>query len=127
MREERGRHRTSVSLDRWRESNSQLSNKLHWKNPSQISYIEDGLRYLAENYDELGISSIAMPALGCGLGGLNWDDILPLVEKYLGPIATLDVFIYKPKSADAGTGKAGGKKAKGRRASDDIAAQPSLF
>lgn len=47
----------------WTDGESQILNfptKLHWKNPSQISYIEDGLKYLAENYDGLGISSIAM-------------------------------------------------------------------
>ncbi len=114
----------------WTDGETQILNfptKIHWKTPSQLSYVEDGLKYLAENYDQMGISSIAMPALGCGLGGLKWDDVLPLVEKYLGPIPTLDVFIYRPKSADSRSGETKKRSKNEPSSQDGIAAQPSLF
>lgn len=123
----------SVAIGRpylWEDESHQILNfptKLHWKNPSELSYIEAGLKYLAEHHDEMGISSIAMPALGCGLGGLNWNDVLPLVEKHLGPIATLDVFIYKPKSAASKTSPSESEKSSSSTDSDSAAAQPPLF
>lgn len=45
----------------------------------------------------MGIDSLAMPALGCGNVGLNWNDVQPLIEKYLGSIVDLDVYVYQPQ------------------------------
>ncbi len=42
----------------------------------------------------MGIQSIGMPALGCGNGGLDWSDVAPLIEKHLGPIPGLDVYVF---------------------------------
>jgi O-acetyl-ADP-ribose deacetylase (regulator of RNase III) len=39
----------------------------------------------------MGIQSIAMPALGCGLGGLKWSEVQPLIVKHLGALPDLDV------------------------------------
>jgi len=70
-----------------------------WRNDSELEYVENGLKYLAENYQDLGIYTIAMPALGCGNGGLNWDEVKLRMEKYLGELPDLDVYIYPPISA----------------------------
>lgn len=43
-----------------------------------------GLKHLASSYGQMGIQSIAMPALGCGLGGLKWSEVQPLIVKHLG-------------------------------------------
>jgi O-acetyl-ADP-ribose deacetylase (regulator of RNase III) len=68
--------------------------KKHWRNKSRIEYIEDGLSYLVTNLEEMGITSLAIPMLGCGLGGLNWEeDVFPLVTKYLSPLK-IEVEIY---------------------------------
>lgn len=67
--------------------------KKHWRNPSKIEYIESGLKKLVENWDELGADSIAFPRLGCGNGGLDWDDVRPLMEKYLKNVP-LQIYIY---------------------------------
>lgn len=67
--------------------------KKHWRNPSKLEYIESGLKKLADNYERLGIESIAFPKLGCGNGGLNWSDVKPLMEKYLKPLP-ISVYIY---------------------------------
>jgi len=70
--------------------------KAHWKEGSDPAGIETGLEWLLENYKAEGIQSIAMPALGCGLGGLDWKDMGPLMCKYL---SRMDVraSIYLPQ------------------------------
>lgn len=54
-----------------------------WRDPSKLEYVEEGLRYLANHYREMGVVSLAMPALGCGLGGLEWSKVRPLMEREL--------------------------------------------
>lgn len=86
----------------WENDEVQILNfptKRHWKDPSQIEDIEAGLQYLATHYTDLGIATLALPPLGCGLGGLSWSDVKPMIEKYLGPIQDLDVFVYEPTSS----------------------------
>ena len=61
--------------------------------------IEDGLKHLAQSYQEMGINSIAMPALGCGLGNLHWGEVQPLIVKYLGNLPDLDVYVYEPQDS----------------------------
>lgn len=53
--------------------------KLHWRDPSKLEYIEKGLEDLVDLVYTLQIESIAIPPLGCGLGGLNKDDVLRLM------------------------------------------------
>ncbi len=67
--------------------------KRHWRDPSKLEYIEAGLHDLVKTYKTRGITSIAFPKLGCGLGGLDWNNVGALMERYLGPIE-LDVHIY---------------------------------
>ena len=69
--------------------------KQHWKMPGDIVSIEKGLQWLVDNYEKCGIKSLAIPALGCGNGGLNWKDIGPLLYKYLGKM-NIPVEIYYP-------------------------------
>lgn len=57
--------------------------KNHWKNPSRMSYITDGLIYVKNNYKNWGINSLALPALGCGLGGLKVDDVFDEIYSIL--------------------------------------------
>ena len=40
---------------------------------------------------------IAVPQLGCGLGGLEWEKVLNLIRKYLGPIQHITFYIYGPR------------------------------
>ena len=67
--------------------------KEHWRNPSKLEYIENGLRKFVNTYAEKHITSIAFPKLGCGNGELNWTDVQPLMEKYLRELP-IDVYIY---------------------------------
>lgn len=70
--------------------------KNHWRNNSNLAEIEKGLRWLCDNYKREGIKSLAMPALGCGLGGLKWRDVGPLMCQYLETLEVESVAIYLP-------------------------------
>lgn len=67
--------------------------KIHWKNPSNIEWIEYLLKRFVESYKQRGITSIAFPMLGCNNGGLKKEDVLPLMKKYLSEV-DIDVEIY---------------------------------
>lgn len=67
--------------------------KENWRNPSKLEYIEQGLFKFTSTYAEKNISSIAFPKLGCGNGELDWNNVKPLMEKYLKPLP-IDVYIY---------------------------------
>jgi len=67
--------------------------KNHWKPPSKMEYIEKGLAYFVAHYQEAGITSIAFPKLGAQNGKLSWEDVGPVMAKYLGPL-DIDVYIY---------------------------------
>ena len=57
--------------------------KLHWRNPSKYEYIRDGLAELSKALHEYNIKSIAIPPLGCGNGGLNWDIVKKMIVEAL--------------------------------------------
>lgn len=65
--------------------------KKHWRHPSKIEYVEAGLNKFVATYEEKGIREIAFPRLGCGNGGLDWEDVRPLMEEYL---ADLPIRVY---------------------------------
>ena len=61
-----------------------LPTKNHWKDGSDISLIENGLRVLVKWYNNQETKpSVALPRLGCGLGGLKWEEVKPLCAKWL--------------------------------------------
>ena len=76
-----------------------FATKHHWRNNSDISGIEEGLGWLAANYRVEGIKSIAMPALGCGLGNLEWKEVGPIMCQQLAQIG-INVVIYLPREKD---------------------------
>ncbi|MGN6270263.1 MAG: type II toxin-antitoxin system antitoxin DNA ADP-ribosyl glycohydrolase DarG [Sphingomonas sp.] len=73
--------------------------KRHWKGKSRIEDIESGLSALAQEVRERGIKSVAIPPLGSGLGGLDWDEVRPRIEAALRDVPDLDVLIYEPNGA----------------------------
>ena len=58
--------------------------KDHWRDPSRMEWIEDGLADMARQISTRGIESVAVPALGCGLGGLKWRDVKAAISDILG-------------------------------------------
>ena len=68
--------------------------KKHWRSPSRLEYIEAGLQKFCDSHVNLGITSIAFPALGCGNGELDYEtQVRSLMEKYLGDLP-ISIFIY---------------------------------
>ena len=75
--------------------------KRHWRNKSRIEDVESGLQALAEDLISWGIRSVAVPPLGCGLGGLEWSEVRPRIESYLAHLTDVDVIIYEQWLAEA--------------------------
>lgn len=75
--------------------------KRHWKGKSRIEDIETGLIALKAEIASRGIASIALPPLGCGLGGLDWSEVRPKIEAALGSIPGLRVVLFEPAGAPA--------------------------
>ena len=73
-----------------------FATKRKWRENSRLEDIEGGLDWVRRNFKAQGIQSLAMPALGCGLGGLDWKDVGPLMCKYLHGIG-IPVAIYLPR------------------------------
>ncbi len=110
----------------WEDDSTQVLNfptKRHWRDNSLLQDVDDGLKYLAGSYEQLGIQSIAMPALGCGLGGLKWSEVQPLIVKYLGALPDLDVYVYEPQGATAIRSDADGRDSGTQIAGDKISAR----
>lgn len=72
--------------------------KKHWRHPSKLEWVRDGLTDLRRMIQELGIRSIALPPLGCGQGGLEWKDVRSLIEQTLGDLSEVEVVAYEPTS-----------------------------
>ncbi len=74
--------------------------KRHWRARSKLVDIETGLEDLTRLIRELGITSIAIPPLGCGNGGLDWREVEPRILRSLKPLAdTVDIRIFAPAGA----------------------------
>ena len=73
-----------------------FATKRHWRTNSRIEDIESGLRWVQDNFKKEGIQSLAMSALGCTNGSLDWADVAPLMCKYLHRI-NIPVEIYLPR------------------------------
>jgi O-acetyl-ADP-ribose deacetylase (regulator of RNase III)/uncharacterized protein YwgA len=69
--------------------------KEHWKSISKVSDVEIGLDYLLAHYKSWGITSIAIPPLGCGNGQLEWKVVGPLIYKKIKQM-DIPVEIYAP-------------------------------
>jgi O-acetyl-ADP-ribose deacetylase (regulator of RNase III) len=72
--------------------------KEHWRDPSKLQWIESGLVALRRVIVESGARSIAVPPLGCGLGGLDWSDVSSRIVQSMTPAAEadIDVLLYPP-------------------------------
>ncbi|MBX9242632.1 macro domain-containing protein, partial [Klebsiella pneumoniae] len=73
--------------------------KRHWKGKSRIEDIVSGLEDLVRVVENYNIRSIAIPPLGSGLGGLEWQDVKPLIESAVKPLKQVQIAIYDPKGA----------------------------
>jgi O-acetyl-ADP-ribose deacetylase (regulator of RNase III) len=72
--------------------------KHHWRDKSRISDIESGLCSLVDEVRCLGVMSIAIPPIGCGLGGLNWSVVRPMIEHMFSRLPEVRVVLYGPRT-----------------------------
>jgi O-acetyl-ADP-ribose deacetylase (regulator of RNase III) len=70
--------------------------KGHWKTKSRMEDVESGLEDLIAKIRKLGIKSIAVPPLGCGNGGLPWNEVRPLIEAAFSQVPEVEVLLYAP-------------------------------
>jgi O-acetyl-ADP-ribose deacetylase (regulator of RNase III) len=69
--------------------------KTDWRKKADLKGIEEGLKWLVHEYKEEDIKSLAIPALGCGLGRLTWGEVGPILCTYLSKL-TIPVSLYLP-------------------------------
>jgi O-acetyl-ADP-ribose deacetylase (regulator of RNase III) len=75
--------------------------KRHWRGKSRLEDIRSGLLALVEEIKSRGIESIAVPPLGCGNGGLDWNVVGPMIREALAPLLDVEVILYPPNGAPA--------------------------
>lgn len=72
--------------------------KIHWENPSKYEYLEKGLVWLKKYLSDKENSTITIPALGCGHGGLDWAIVKDVITKYLGDLKA-NIYVFSPASS----------------------------
>jgi O-acetyl-ADP-ribose deacetylase (regulator of RNase III) len=73
--------------------------KRHWRGNSRMEDIDAGLKALVAEVRERRIRSIAVPPLGCGLGGLDWSDVRPRIENAFADLPDVRVLVFAPTAA----------------------------
>ncbi|MBX3635364.1 MAG: macro domain-containing protein [Rubrivivax sp.] len=73
--------------------------KRHWRGNSRLEDIASGLQALVADVRRLGIRSIAVPPLGCGLGGLDWAVVRPMIEDAFSALPDVKVLLFEPAGA----------------------------
>jgi len=72
-----------------------VATKEHWRRPSTLAYVAQALDALAATIADRGFAAVALPALGCGLGGLAFADVRPQMETKLRDTRAR-VVVYEP-------------------------------
>ena len=75
--------------------------KRDWRARSRLADIEAGLSALVAEIGRHRIHSIALPPLGCGLGGLEWTEVKPRIHRTLAGVADLDTLVFEPYRTDS--------------------------
>ena len=73
--------------------------KDHWRGKSKLAFIRDGLIDLVAQIKRLNIQSVAIPPLGCGNGGLQWEDVRPMIVGAFAAIPDVDARLFEPSGA----------------------------
>lgn len=73
--------------------------KKHWRHPSKVEWIREGLSDLVRVIRQKGIRSIALPPLGCGNGGLEWTQVRREIETALVELDDVEILVFEPVNA----------------------------
>jgi O-acetyl-ADP-ribose deacetylase (regulator of RNase III) len=71
--------------------------KQSWRHPSRLEWVAWGLERLAATIQRRGIASVALPALGCGRGGLEWLAVREEIIRYLSTLDGVEVLVFPPQ------------------------------
>jgi O-acetyl-ADP-ribose deacetylase (regulator of RNase III) len=72
--------------------------KTDWRKPAEYNYIEAGLKDLIKIILKNNIKMIALPPLGAGNGGLEWERVKKIIEKMLSSLPDVEILVYEPTS-----------------------------
>lgn len=75
--------------------------KRHYRQPSRYEDIESGLKALVAEIRRLEIRSVAVPPLGCGLGGLEWGKVKGMIEQAFAELPDIQVLLFEPGETPA--------------------------
>ena len=75
--------------------------KRDWRARSRLADVEAGLSALVAEIKRHRVHSIALPPLGCGLGGLEWTEVQPRIHRALAGVADLDALVFEPYGTDS--------------------------
>jgi O-acetyl-ADP-ribose deacetylase (regulator of RNase III) len=70
--------------------------KAHWRDQSRLADVQAGLEDLVRVIQDREITSVAVPGLGCGNGGLDWDDVRPAIEQAFARVPDVRVLLFPP-------------------------------
>ena len=82
--------------------------KIHWRQRTKMEWVTEGLKDFRRVIETKGIRSVAVPPLGCGNGGLDWQAVRPAIEAALGSMPGVEVIVYEPTAAYQNVAKRGG-------------------
>lgn len=71
--------------------------KRHWRGKARLDDIETGLQDLIQVLRDKKIHSVAVPPLGCGFGGLDWEEVRPLITSALESLPEVHALVYPPE------------------------------
>jgi O-acetyl-ADP-ribose deacetylase (regulator of RNase III) len=98
--------------------------KRHWKGKSKMEDIDAGLPSLVQEIKERGIRSVAVPPLGCGLGGLDWDKVRPKILRAFEDLPEVRVVLFEPLGAPKAEEMVKEKRAPAMTAGRAVLAEP---
>jgi O-acetyl-ADP-ribose deacetylase (regulator of RNase III) len=94
--------------------------KRDWRDPSRYEDISAGLNALRSYLQKEGAVSVALPALGCGHGGLDWDRVSTMIKETLGDLSAR-IYVFEP-----GDSRDAGRLAHDQPSADDLSALQNL-
>jgi O-acetyl-ADP-ribose deacetylase (regulator of RNase III) len=71
--------------------------KQHWRSPSRLEWVQEGLQDLRRFLLEQHIQSVAIPPLGAGNGGLEWAKVREQITQTLGDL-DIEILVFEPTS-----------------------------
>lgn len=89
-------HVVKVAMDEGDKYIINFPTLVHWSDQSELRHIETGLEDLVRIVQEKEIKSLAIPPLGCGVGGLAWKDVRGLIEESFRDVTDVQVHLYEP-------------------------------